>query len=433
MNRIAIFVAQLLVLLIILSLIFSNPFIISLDINDYKYSFSSNVFAGTLIIILFLFFLFFYLFFKSKFSISKYFIKNKYKKIEKGYFYFVEAMIALANKDNRNATILYKKMNSYLKNEKSLSLLLKSEVYKIEKKLPELTQVYEEMIKSKKTESLGYRGLMEQNLNSQDYHHAYIYGEKLFSLNPQIDKLYETLIYIAAKTKNWNQLIVISDKAYAKKIINKDILLENKSVGFYEIAKVKSKADLKEAIKNITKAIDMKKYFPPYLDFHLQLVSETKNILLLKKLIKKYWSLNPIPAVRLILIKIIINNKIDNMDFIYQIIKYNKQDDESKKLLIYFAIKNKKWKVARESIKGLIGANPNREICLFMADIELGENNDKQKSDSWILRSEASINQNIWICNITNTSQEEWSSLSDSGYFNSLVLSNSKMIDSSIK
>tara|TARA_B100001287_G_C22551444_1_gene467065 strand:- start:562 stop:927 length:366 start_codon:yes stop_codon:yes gene_type:complete len=121
------------------------------------------------------------------------------------------------------------------------------------------------------------------------------------------------------------------------------------------------------------------------------------------------------------------------MDFIYQIIKYNKQDDESKKLLIYFAIKNKKWKVARESIKGLIGANPNREICLFMADIELGENNDKQKSDSWILRSEASINQNIWICNITNTSQEEWSSLSDSGYFNSLVLSNSKMIDSSLK
>ena len=113
MNRIAIFVAQLLVLLIILSLIFSNPFIISLDINDYKYSFSSNVFAGTLIIILFLFFLFFYLFFKSKFSISKYFIKNKYKKIEKGYFYFVEAMIALANKDNRNATILYKKSDVF--------------------------------------------------------------------------------------------------------------------------------------------------------------------------------------------------------------------------------------------------------------------------------------------------------------------------------
>ena len=35
------------------------------------------------------------------------------------------------------------------------------------------------MLKSKKTETLGYRGLMEQNLNNQDYHHAFLYGEKL--------------------------------------------------------------------------------------------------------------------------------------------------------------------------------------------------------------------------------------------------------------
>ena len=29
------------------------------------------------------------------------------------------------------------------------------------------------MIKSNKTEALGYRGLMEQNLNNEDYHHAF--------------------------------------------------------------------------------------------------------------------------------------------------------------------------------------------------------------------------------------------------------------------
>ena len=65
------------------------------------------------------------------------------------------------------------------------------------------------MIKRKKTETLGYRGLMEQNLNQQDYHHAFIYGEKLFFLNPKIEKLYDTLIYVIAKTKNLNQLLII--------------------------------------------------------------------------------------------------------------------------------------------------------------------------------------------------------------------------------
>ena len=99
-------------------------------------------------------------------------------------------------------------------------------------------------------------------------------------------------------------------------------------------------------------------------------------------------------------------------------------------MLIYFAIKNEDWKIARSNIIGLIGAHPTKEVCLFMADIELGENNDKQKSDSWILRSENSILDDIWVCKITNQHQKEWNSLSDSGYFNSLVLSNSKMIDS---
>ena len=64
-----------------------------------------------------------------------------------------------------------------------------------------------------------------------------------------------------------------------------------------------------------------------------------------------------------------------------------------------------------------------------MADIEIGENNDKQKSDSWIMRSENILIEKAWICKVTKQSQDEWSSLSDSGYFNSLVISKTKMLE----
>ena len=428
--RLVSFVIQLLILITILTFIFTNPFIISIDISDYKYSFSSNIFSGVLLTFLLITYLTIYIFFKSRFSFNKLLLKNKYKRLEKGYFHFVEAMIAIANKDNHNASKSHRKMNSYLKDDPSLSLLLKSEVYKIEKKYSELEDVYETMLKSKKTETLGYRGLMEQNLNNQDYHHAFLYGEKLFTLNPSIDKLYETLIYIIAKTKNWHQLLTISDKAYSKKIINKDTLNENKSIGYYEIAKVKYSVNINDALKNIKKAIDLKKNFPPFIKLHLELLAQSNNIQLLKKMIKKYWSQDPNPASRSVITQIILNNKLGDLIFINQIIKNSYNNDESKKLLIYFAIKNEDWKIARSNIIGLIGAHPTKEVCLFMADIELGENNDKQKSDSWILRSENSILDDIWVCKITNQHQKEWNSLSDSGYFNSLVLSNSKMIDS---
>ena len=432
MYRFSIFVLQLLLLIIALTFIFTNPFIVSLDIGNLKYSFSSNLFAVVFISFIFVSYLVLYLLFRSRLSLGKYFLKNKYNKIEKGYLHFVDAMIAVANKDNKTALNSHKKMVSYLKDDQSLSLLLKSEVLKIEKKFPELNNVYEDMIKSKKTETLGYRGLMEQNLRDQDYHHAFLYGEKLFSINPNIEKLYDTLIFIAAKTKNWNQIISLSDKAFSNKIISKNDLNANKSIGFYEIAKIKFDSDIKDAHKNILKALELKKNFAPYVKLHLEIIVNLNDKKNLKKLIKKYWSLNPSSLLRSIITKTLNENDLTDIKFINEIIKNNASEEESKKLLIYFAIKNLKWDIARENIIGMIGVNPSRDICYFMSDIELGENNDKQKSDAWIMRAENAKLENSWICKITNQSQEEWSSLSNSGNYNSLVWSSPMMIRQNI-
>ena len=428
MYRLSIFVLQFLILIIALTFIFTNPFIVSLDIGNLKYSFSSNLFAVVYLSFIFLLYLVFYLFFQSRISLGKYFLKNKYNKIEKGYLHFVDAMIAVANKDNKTALKSHKKMVSYLKDDQSLSLLLKAEVLKIEKKFPELNNIYEDMIKSKKTETLGYRGLMEQNLRNQDYHHAFLYGEKLFSINPNIEKLYDTLIFIAAKTKNWNQIVLLSDKAFSHKIISKNDLNENKSVGFYEIAKIKYDSDIKDSLKNILKALDLKKNFPPYVKLHLEIIAGLNDKRNLKKLIKKYWSLNPSSLLRSIIIKILNDNDLTEIKFINEIINNNASKEESKKLLIYFAIKNSNWDVARKNISGMIGVNPSKEICYFMSDIELGENNDKQKSDAWIMRAENASMENTWICRITNQPQDEWSSLSNSGNYNSLVWTTHKML-----
>ncbi|MDC3021811.1 hypothetical protein OA167_00835 [Pelagibacteraceae bacterium] len=428
MYRFSIFVLQFLLLIIALTFIFTNPFIVSVDIGNLKYSFSSNLFAVVFISFIFLLYLLLYLFFRSRLSLRNYFLKNKYNKIEKGYLHFVDAMIAVANKDNKTALKSHKKMVGYLKDDPSLSLLLKSEVLKIEKKFPELNNIYEDMIKSKKTETLGYRGLMEQNLRNQDYHHAFLYGEKLFSINPNIEKLYDTLIFIAAKTKNWNQIILLSDKAFSNKIISKNDLNENKSIGFYEIAKIKYDSDIKDSLKNILKALDLKKNFSPYVKLHLEIVAALNDIRNLKKLIKKYWSSNPSSLLRSIIIKILNDNDLTDIRFINEIIKNNVGEEESKKLLIYFAIKNSKWDIARDNIIGMIGSSPSKDICYFMSEIELGENNDKQKSDAWIMRAENAKLENSWICRITNQSQEEWSSLSNSGNYNSLVWSSPMMI-----
>ncbi len=419
---------QLIIILSISFFLVSNSFNVSFDIGDLSYNFNSNILIIAIFILILIIVLLNYLYFKTRFVFQKYSYVKKITKNQKGYDFFVEAMIALLNKDNKSAAVSARKMKGLLNNEISLNLLLQSEILKIEKKYDQLNDIYDLMINNNRTKTLGFRGLMEQSLKQQDYHHAFIYGEKLFMLNPKIEKLYDTLINIIAKTRNWNQLIIITDKAYANKIIKKELANENKSIALYEIAKIKMKSDPKEAINLIEKAINIKKNFPPYVKLHLEILFSINNINKIKKVLKKYWYENPSSALRSVIVNVLKFNKISEISFIKEFTSRNINNEESKKLLIDFAIYLNEWSLAREYIKGLIGPNPSREICFFMSEIELGEFNDVQKSEGWKMRANNANLDNYWVCKITNNSQKDWSSLSDSGHFNSLEWSQPKML-----
>jgi HemY protein len=428
MLRFLIISLQLIFLLSITIFLVSNSFNISFDIGDLSYNFSSNLLAIALVILILLVVLINFIYFKTKFVFQKYSYIKKFERTQKGYDFFVESMIALFNKDNKTASNYARKMKGILKNDTSLNLLLQSEILKIEKKSEELNNVYDLMIKNNKTKTLGYRGLMEQSLKQQDYHHAFIYGEKLFLLNPKIEKLYQTLLNIIAKTKNWNQLINITDKAYSNRLIKKEEAYENKSIALFEIAKIKMKSDGNEAIKLIEKAISLKGNFVPYIKLYIQLLFITNNNTKALKVLKKYWGQSPSSLLRSSISEVLKENKINEIEFIHRLVSKNQNNEESKKLLIDFAIYFNNWSVARDNIKGLIGTNPSREICLFMSDIELGEFNDIQKSEGWKLRANNSGSGYYWVCKYTNNTQKNWSALSDSGHFNSLEWIQPKML-----
>ena len=432
MIRLIFFLTQLFVLLFLVKYLSSNSFDIIFEIKEFQYNFSSNLLLFFIVITLIIIFIIQLIYFKSRYKLQKYFLSKKENNLEKGYGFFVQAMIALANKDNKTAIQANIRMKKLLSNDQGLSLLLNSEIYQIERRFDQLELVHEKMIKNKNTETLGYKGLMESNLRKQDYHHAFIYGEKLFELNPQIEKIYPTLVNIIAKTKNWNQLILLSNRAYNKKIINLNILNENNSIAYYEISKIKMQSEPKEALKLIQKAIKSNKSFPPFIKLQLDILLNLNNLSQLKKILKKYWSESPSSSLRKVISNFLKKAKLDDLENIKLIIKNTTNEVESKKLLLDFAIHNSDWSLARENVIGLIGNNPDYEICEFMALLELGEFSDKQQSDAWYMRARNSNLSKIWICKSTNTSQANWTSVSESGFFNSLEWRRPKMLSSEI-
>lgn len=421
MYRFIINLLRLIVLVLITLFVINNSFIISLELSDYIFAISSSyVFVALILFLLIIFFLQ-TIYLKSRFSFLKFKITRKFNNKQKGYNSFVAGMISIANKDYKKAIKETKKMSIYLRDDPSLTLLLKSEILKIEKKYDALEKVYEEMSKNVLTENLGLRGMMEQYLKAQDYHHAFIYGEKLFNNNPFIEKIYETLVNIIAKTSNWTQLLLITDKALSSKIINKEIYNINKSIAYFEIAKIKKTGDPKDALNHIDKALKLRKNFPPYVILYIEILIQEKKLNIAKKYLKRVWNENPHSEYKSIIIKLADSLNIGADELVSFITSSVRSIEESKILLIEASILCKKWQDARKEIKDLIDVNPKKEVCIMMAKIEEGDTGNIQAANAWKNRAKNGIEKNIWICSITNKAQGEWSSISESGYFNSLV------------
>lgn len=428
MIKFFVIIIQVILVLFVSSFILQNSFIVSFAIKDFIYSVSSTyVFVFILILFVFIFFIQTF-YFKTKFKFSNYRVNKKIQNKEKGHEAFVDGMIAIANKDYKKAMTENKKIITYLDRNSSLSLLLKSEVFKVEKKYQDLNLVFEDMIKYKKTENLGYRGLMEQFLRSQDYHHAFIYGEKLFNSNPYIEKIYDTLVNIVVKTNNWQQLLIITEKAYSKKIIDKKLYKENKSIAFYEIAKIKQLSETTEALIYVQKSLKLRENFSPYAKLYVQILIEEKKYLVAKKFLKKTWTYNSHSELKSTIIKLAKNSK-EGVLVLAQYIVGSNNNENSTMLLVEASILDEKWNEARNKLKDLLDVKPKKEVCLLMAKIEEGENNSFQKINSWTIRSEKGAENNIWICKMSHKQQDEWTSVSYGGYFNSLVWKQPSMLN----
>ena len=430
MFRILSITVQTSIILILVLVVFNNSFIISFEIKDFIYSVSSTYIFIPLLIFFVLIFLLQTFYFKTKFSFSKFIAIKKLQNKEKGYNAFVSGIIALANKDYKRAILESKKISNHLDDNPSLVLLLKSEIFKVEKKYDELSVVYENMSKNKHTENLGYRGMMEQYLRAQDYHHAFIYGERLFNNNPFIEKIYDTLVSIIAKTNNWQQLLIISDRAFSKKIIDKKVYEENKSIGFFEIAKIKQLSEIEESLKYMQKALKFRKNFPPYIKLYINLLIQNKNYNLAKKSIKKAWNELPHAEYKETILSLAAHLEIEMSELVKYIAGASYKNEESIILMVEAFVESKKWDDARNQIKDLLDVRPKKEVCLLMAKIEEGDSGDVQKINAWTQRAKDGAANNIWICTISKKSQQTWSSVSEAGYFNSLEWRQPIMLDS---
>ena len=149
-------------------------------------------------------------------------------------------------------------------------------------------------------------------------------------------------------------------------------------------------------------AISLRGFFTPFVKFIVTLLIKNNNISEAKKLLNKGWNNNPSAELRNFIIEISVQLQLDVVKFVSSFKNIKNPIYQNQMLITQAYILNKKWFDAREQMKNIMTEKPSKEICDFMAMIELGENNDIAKSNSWRMRGDNATIENCWICTITN-------------------------------
>ena len=348
-------------------------------------------------------------------------IKNtlEIRNYKKGISAIVKSFTAMFNNDTKELLIQSDKIESYLK-DNPISLILKAEAARKAKKFDLAEQHYNKMLLDSNTKTLGLKGLLEQNLKKQDYHHALIYAEEIYNINYKLYWIYRTIIQILIRTKNWQKLIEINKDAFGKKIISKKEYLNSISVAKYEIALIKESFSSHESLQLFSEANSDRPNFLPIVKKFANLLINNNQISKAKKLLFKCWSINP-HQMLLEEIIFLVKKEDDNLiNIVNKLVKNNPENYDSVVALAKANIISNNWAKAREILKPILSSKPNRTICELMYQIEMGVSNNAQKANSWKSRGLLGDAEKTWVCKHSGLSQDEWSSVSEGEHFDSL-------------
>ena len=343
----------------------------------------------------------------------------KIKNYNKSFNAIVKAMAALYNNDDKELNFQSNILEKLLKNN-PISIILRAEAAKKSKKFDIAENHYNTMLLNPDTKILGLRGLLEQNLKKQDYHHALIYAEEIYNINPRLDWIYKTIIQIIVRTKNWHKLIEISKNAFNKRIIHKTDYFKSISIAKYEIALIKESTSSIESSQLLKDANSDRPNFPPIVKKLANLLIQNNQLSKAKNLIFKCWSIEPHPMLFEELIEISKRENSSIVSATSKLIKNNATSYDSIIVLVKANIIENNWIRSKELIKPVLTARPNKTICELMYEIEIGITGNAQKANSWKNRAALGDIEKTWVCKNSGTIQEEWSSVSEGGFFDSL-------------
>lgn len=321
-----------------------------------------------------------------------------------------ETFAAIATQDTRGAKRYLKRAESLLPDQ-PLTLMLASQVARLEGNEPKSQQYLERMSKTGVTEFLSLRGLIENARRAGDFPLALRYAEKAYDIKPQDHWVALTLIGLYADSGRAEEALQHMQRAAKKRAIHADeVRLIRAGLLCVDAKRLAQSQQYDSAIFRLKDALRRNPAFVPATVLLASVYSAKGDASLAFHTVGEGWKRAAHPEIGEEIIRCYdaAKDKKRAKKLVQKMAKRYPESVESQVLMARLAIKEDDNNSARSILKHILeSSGETSRICSMLADIAHVQK-DHEQSAYWHKRAKESPSGADWSCNSCKRPANAW-------------------------
>ncbi len=320
----------------------------------------------------------------------------KERKKESGIKALNEGYIALLSGDGERARKMAKLAKEKLM-QNNAAKLLEARADLMIGNMAGARENYRALIADPNTSLAALHGLFEQAKAQNNEDAAFNFASKAFSLAPNSVWAQQALFRGLTKEKQWQKALNIVQRQIANSPAEKTRKNRKLAILHTAIAKDLEESDPFSALHHVKIALKLLPNFVPAALIGAQVHINKNEQRKASSLLRRVWNNTHHPHIALLYINAQPGiSSIEKLKRAKQIIDENSNNEQDALILANSAIEAFEWSYARKILQPFLD-DPTQNMCLAMAKIEEGQNNDEVKAKYYLSKAVHARRDKIWV------------------------------------
>ncbi|MBX9925263.1 MAG: heme biosynthesis protein HemY, partial [Hyphomicrobiaceae bacterium] len=319
-------------------------------------------------------------------------------------------MIAVGSGDRAGATRHALLARKALPNE-PMTHLLRAQAAQLAGDKATARRIYEAMLSSPDTETLGLRGLFLEAEREKETEAARQFAERALRLNPKLLWASDALFDIQCRSSDWSGALETLHTARKNGLVEKPVADRKRAV---LLAAQAAKAEDTEPDRALNLAIEAHNLAPDLVPAAAQaarMLASRGNTPKAAKIVERAWAKSPHPDLATVYAYARVGDSPrDRLTRIKRLASQNPYSPESAIAVANAAIDAREFEDARDVLKPMLDGQLSQRIATLMARIESEQFGDKGRVREWLARAVNASRDPAWTAD--GIISDDWSPIS---------------------